>query len=560
MTDSNSPSDRLRKRREATIPNYQNRSTKLRIFTLVAMLILVLAVAERAANPKSWNWLFDLDKREAPAAEREIVNRLTPKPLLTESDPAGTFVSPTKETETAELLASSDKQEEVRAGNDDDEANGKDDDEDKGNAGGATNSAETSATENASSDTPASTSLVVKIGLDERPREPVERAWYDAWRTIYVQLEPEQRTTLFDALRACEKRAAGSAELHAKTKAVSTLIRQMWTDYHASAFTAVGELQSDDQARWIDVLRQVGDRLEKNELLTIENWAQSKAPNSEEQANLRRLSTVLEHITLGMVEDDTVFRPIEREIWFRILEKLEQIPAAEFAKASRGRIAYLQIYDQSADYRGQVIEVKGTARMAYHVRAQKNDLGIEGYYVFVVHPDGGPDSPILVYTLETPPGFPEIKDRDLDGEHTKLHEPVEFTGYFFKRFAYLGKDGTYSAPLVVARTPIWDSSPSVARAALRAPIDTSSLLTIIAISLGASLLIVAWMLRWLSKQREVHTVQIDENVDLSPISQWQLHPSPRESLGQMADAARRDTGARPASDSSSPPATDNDAS
>ena len=106
--------------------------------------------------------------------------------------------------------------------------------------------------------------------------------------------------------------------------------------------------------------------------------------------------------------------------------------------------------------------MRGDVRLAYHVEAPQNDYGIEGYYVFVMRPAGGGNSPIVIYTLETPEGFPEIKDKDRDKQTTELNEPCEFTGYFFKRYAYRAKEGTRTAPLMLAFGPTWDKPVSLA--------------------------------------------------------------------------------------------------
>jgi hypothetical protein len=74
-----------------------------------------------------------------------------------------------------------------------------------------------------------------------------------------------------------------------------------------------------------------------------------------------------------------------------------------------------------------------------------------------VRPAGGPNSPIVVYSLDLPQGFPPIKDKYADGELTTLNEEVEFTGYFFKRWAYPTEHDIQVAPLLLARAPRWQA-------------------------------------------------------------------------------------------------------
>ena len=88
--------------------------------------------------------------------------------------------------------------------------------------------------------------------------------------------------------------------------------------------------------------------------------------------------------------------------------------------------------------------------------APTNIAGIDGYYKFIVSLAGHSDDPVLVYALELPEGFPEVKDLNVDKEVTDLVDvDVEFTGYFFKNAAYQAGDGIRVAPLVLAKEPTW---------------------------------------------------------------------------------------------------------
>ena len=105
--------------------------------------------------------------------------------------------------------------------------------------------------------------------------------------------------------------------------------------------------------------------------------------------------------------------------------------------------------------------------------ARKNQCGIAGYYVFWVMPAGGPDSPLVVYSLDVPQGFPKIDTKS--DQPTAVHEDVEFTGFFFKRWVYSSKSGIRLAPLLVAGAPRWQASP----ADLRKPPDLTTVLAIV---------------------------------------------------------------------------------
>ena len=162
------------------------------------------------------------------------------------------------------------------------------------------------------------------------------------------------------------------------------------------------------------------------------------------------------------IRDDTpVFRPAEQADWFAAVAKVQQS-----AEQSANPVSYLQLSNQPAEYRGKRVTIRGTARLAYRVPAIANEFGIEHYYVYWIHPAGGPDSPILVYALAAPPGFPLADGPPQAGQRPRrMHEDVEVAGVFFKRAAYAGQGGTYTAPLIVANCPTWipaqDATPQV---------------------------------------------------------------------------------------------------
>jgi hypothetical protein len=148
--------------------------------------------------------------------------------------------------------------------------------------------------------------------------------------------------------------------------------------------------------------------------------------------------------------------------------------------------------------------------MAYRIQAPKNRAGVEHYYVFWIAPAGGPNSPICVYALETPPGFPAIKDKDRDRATTPLEVDVEFTGYFFKRWAYRAQDGLRIAPLVLAKAPRWTPPPpSLAAPAPSSPLTTAMYLLGVAAVAVTILLIAYWQGQWRSAKRRAYETSPD---------------------------------------------------
>ena len=149
---------------------------------------------------------------------------------------------------------------------------------------------------------------------------------------------------------------------------------------------------------------------------------------------------------LAVVEDDRVLRSVEHDAWFHLLEILASTDQRQLQKQSTGRIGFVSLFEEPQNYRGKLVTVRGTVRRAYWVQARKNDYGIEGYFVCWLRPAGGPNSPMVVYSLQLPDQFPTGTDVAAD---------ASFTGFFFKRFAYVAQDGGRTAPLILAKNANW---------------------------------------------------------------------------------------------------------
>jgi hypothetical protein len=177
--------------------------------------------------------------------------------------------------------------------------------------------------------------------------------------------------------------------------------------------------------------------------------------------------------------------------------------------------------------------------MAYRVAAPANYLGVKEYCVYWIHPAGGPDSPIVVYALDTPPGFPRLGERRGDGRSMgKLSEDVEVTGIFFKRCAYAGRGGTYTAPLLLANVPLWRRPPPAA-----APHHVT-MFELAGAALGAVLIAICvtaviWKRSSIS-HRQIAQQRTGGFVDLGPLK---IGPSPSERIREFEREARGEEGA-----------------
>jgi len=373
-------------------PDYTQRGPWLRVFLMVAAVIAVLAVAERTREPQSWKWLWDLDKSDPDKAAQR--------------EPIQNRLPDKPATGQGEVLVTAD---------------------------------------------------APLAGVDGQGTiDPAARAWQEGWRDVYGRLSSADRDLLFEMLHAVQRHQALPAEKAGTAADLLALATTLWEDYQAAAFQAVAQLKGDDQTQWVDVLRQVNGRFSDDLRPALQAVIDGRTPTENEERALGGLRSTLVALTTAQIEDDTVFRPAEREILFHLQAEVRDAEPQELKQRSLGQVTYLQLFKQPKEYRGRVVSVKGTVRLAYRVQAPANHLGIKEHFVYWIYPDGGPSSPIVVYALEAPAGFPAIADRDLDRKTTKLREDVTVTGVFFKRWAYPAQEGaTYTAPMLLARVPAW---------------------------------------------------------------------------------------------------------
>jgi hypothetical protein len=469
--DSTSP---LRRRPP---PDYTQRSTKLKLFAMIAALMVVLAFAERVRDPKSWQWMWQATQTDK-AAKPKFSNRLPDQPR-TSHDPPGTFVS---KADPADAPADADAQ-----------------------------------------------------GLEI---DPVQRAWDRGWKDVFDRLDGDRRALVFEMVHAGVTSGAIGPERQEAAAELLPEMTRLWEDYQAAAFQSVAQLKGDDQALWVDVLRQVNGRFNDEVRPALQAVIDGRPPSESEQQALAAFQQTLVELNRRRIQDDTVFRPAEREIWFYELGRVRDVPAEDLLKQSVGEVAYLQLFDQPEDYRGQIVTIEGTARLAYRVQAPSNYVGIEEYYIYWIHPAGGPSSPIVVYALGAPAGFPAIKDRDADRGTTKLHEEVRVTGVFFKRYAYLNKDGnaTYTTPLILANTPEWKPAVQLVTAD-RLPASLGTIGAIVGGTLALALIVGVLFYR-VASARSRRAKAAAREAEPASLGDLQMGPSTEENLRAMERDAR----------------------
>ena len=164
---------------------------------------------------------------------------------------------------------------------------------------------------------------------------------------------------------------------------------------------------------------------------------------------------------LESISDGTAFRAADEDAWYHLINVLRLNDHERFEKASLGHHSYRQLSGQPRYFRGRVVTSAGTVRRSERIPIGKNPYGVEGtLYRLWVFPDDT-TSPLVVYALELPAGFPI-------GE--KIKEEVEATGFFFKRWAYEAqKDDVPIVPLILGKTIRWNE-PRVPKSRVHQPV------------------------------------------------------------------------------------------
>ncbi|NLF69384.1 MAG: hypothetical protein GX575_10065 [Candidatus Anammoximicrobium sp.] len=411
-----------RRLRRRPPPDYLSRRTQYRIFALVGSLFLILFLMEQARKPENWRWVWTVGGGPAPT-ERDVDTRLR--------DPSG------------------------------------------GADGGAgTNPVVIPANDGEPAVPAVSESPAGKPAPDALA--PLRRARYDLWSRLLESLGNEDRTALLSGLKAGRDQKPLPAETQAKWPPIVEQVQAGSQDYVNKAFLAVSQdssgLTNEEKRSWLEVIEALKREWESGLQPAFQTLGQGQTLGAKQQAAVAGLQETLDAVFLDSVRDNTVFRVAEKDAWFRLFEQLQDRDLAELRRASTGYVGFLQLYKQPTEYRGKLVTVSGTVRMGYYREAPQNLYGIQGYYVFWLKPAGA-KSPIVVYCLELPAGFPDVVklEREGDGARPQLDEEAEFTGFFFKRWAYRAQDDTRLAPLILAKAPRWTPRPEAGGTADQPP-------------------------------------------------------------------------------------------
>lgn len=374
-------------------PNYLARSTQWRLLVMVGSLMLVLTLMWEARKPENWAWMWakSAARSSTTGADQQGVDTRLPDRI----ESPGT--EPTiVQTDPIPLAATSD--------------------------------------------------------AVEQPDDRVtDRLWVDAWRTILEPLDQSDRNLLRAILFAGRHGRPCPCSPSNPCEAIRTKLNEGWNEYAAKTRRALVEdpATGNEREQWDRLIQAMNDLWTEEWMPALEACHEGHSWSDRQRKAVVLMQTAWDTLAWETVEDDTVWRPSEQDAWFRSWEKLLFPSPGETPE----NVGFLALFRQPDVYRGKLVHVAGSVRRAYYVTAPQNELGIEGYYVMWVRPQGGPNLPIVVYALELPEAFPAFPPEAKEGEIMNLEEDILVTGIFFKRWAYRAQDGLNSTPLILARRP-----------------------------------------------------------------------------------------------------------
>lgn len=215
-----------------------------------------------------------------------------------------------------------------------------------------------------------------------------------------------------------------------------------------------------DPGRWADLFKlgsknnaQQNDdnrvALDAVALAPGEVQAPSNKPDAAQPVEAKRLFDNVDPKLFANVEDDETYRQAEEGDFFQLLRVLDEADEKDIEVASTGEKTFRQLNDQTAEYRGEIVDIAGTVHRIIPQKANPNLHGITKFYEVWIIPEK-PRVPLVFVCLELPKDYPV----------GQTGQRVRASGFFYKRLGYAGAPDPKkpnepvfrSSPLVLAKT------------------------------------------------------------------------------------------------------------
>ncbi|QDT46785.1 hypothetical protein Pan258_08050 [Symmachiella dynata] len=146
-------------------------------------------------------------------------------------------------------------------------------------------------------------------------------------------------------------------------------------------------------------------------------------------------------------------RNAEQGAYYKILAQARELSEQQLESAAADAVTFAQMFTDPDDYRGRLVTIHGRVKQLTPMQAVKNDFGIETVYeAWMLTPDSG-TNPVLMHFTNIPEGIPTGTDLDLD---------CRFTGYFFKKYAFVAQHGPHSTTMLLGKELRWTPPQTIA--------------------------------------------------------------------------------------------------
>jgi hypothetical protein len=170
----------------------------------------------------------------------------------------------------------------------------------------------------------------------------------------------------------------------------------------------------------------------------------------EREAPRPEVAPAIDPDLFGGIEDRAPIRnanenPDEARAYSYFLVQTRKRSADAFARAAKRDVTFAHLWEQPADYRGQVIHVEGRLKRLRRFDAPRVAAAeaVPVVYEAWVFAEEYFSNPYCLLVTELPAGLEPAE---------ALEVRVAFDGYFFKRYRYKAGDGVREAPLLIGRT------------------------------------------------------------------------------------------------------------
>mgnify|MGYP006103162935 CR=1 FL=1 len=385
------------------------------------------------------------------------------------------------------------------------------------------------------------------LAASQSEDEDYQHTQQDLWETLTTSLDSRERAILDGVLKSSREEVALNPETITSWPSLREKLDAGWSDYYEKAFLEVTKFNTDlsdtQKKTWLDILQYSKEFWEGPLATGFTRITRQEKPSLAQQQALLQVQSTLDHMALQNVRDHTLFRGSEHSIWFRLFEKLQQASPAQIKQASTADVDFLQLDSQGRDYRGKLVTVHGEIRQGYRVRAPRNILGISEYSVFTVKPNSGPEQPVIIYCLGTPADFPPLPDKDVDRRTASLREKASFTGYFFKSWVYSTATSSFSAPLILAKSPDWQQTARVT-VAPSSRLTSRQLVMIFGGTISVAILLaffVYWRSQWDNAATVAHSIDQQVPTALGQIPPDQVGLNTLDALRMLTEESSLET-------------------